>query len=647
MKLKVLGQEREFADGMNALDIVSELDGELKKQALAARLNGKLISLVEPIQPAADAELEILTFADDEGKKVLRHTASHVLAQAVKHVIPGAKLAIGPAIDNGFYYDFDVDEPFTPELLSKLEKEMNHIIKQNIRLERFELPREEAIKLCEEKGEPYKVELIRDLPEDAVISFYKQGDFTDLCAGPHLPSTGKVKAVKLTQVAGAYWRGNEKNKMLQRIYGTAFPSKEELNAYLASVEEARKRDHNKLGRELEYFTTVDAIGQGLPIILPKGARVIQLMQRWVEDVEQKRGYLLTKTPYMAKRELYKISGHWDHYLDGMFVLGDPNDYTKECFALRPMTCPFQYQVYLNRMRSYRDLPMRLGETSTLFRNEDSGEMHGLIRVRQFTISEGHLVLRPDQLEEEFKGCLDLAKYFLGTLGLLDKCTFRFSQWDPANPKNKYEGTPEQWEEAQRVMGQILDDLDVKYTIGIDEAAFYGPKLDIQYKNVFGKEDTLVTIQIDMLLARQFGMEYTDADGQKKLPYIIHRTSLGCYERTLAYLIEEYAGALPLWLSPTQVKVMTITNRADDAARAIADKLDSLGIRCELDLRNEKIGFKIREAQMEKVPYMFVLGDKEAENGTVAVRGRKGDLGTMGVDEIIAKLMEEIRTKARG
>ena len=647
MKIKVLGQEREFADGMNALDIVSELDGELKKQALAARLNGRLISLVEPIQPAADAELEILTFADDEGKKVLRHTASHVLAQAVKHVIPGAKLAIGPAIDNGFYYDFDVDEPFTPELLSKLEKEMNHIIKQNIRLERFELPREEAIKLCEEKGEPYKVELIRDLPEDAVISFYKQGDFTDLCAGPHLPSTGKVKAVKLTQVAGAYWRGNEKNKMLQRIYGTAFPSKEELNAYLASVEEARKRDHNKLGRELEYFTTVDAIGQGLPIILPKGARVIQLMQRWVEDVEQKHGYLLTKTPYMAKRELYKISGHWDHYLDGMFVLGDPNDYTKECFALRPMTCPFQYQVYLNRMRSYRDLPMRLGETSTLFRNEDSGEMHGLIRVRQFTISEGHLVLRPDQLEEEFKGCLDLAKYFLGTLGLLDKCTFRFSQWDPANPKNKYEGTPEQWEEAQRIMGQILDDLDVKYTIGIDEAAFYGPKLDIQYKNVFGKEDTLVTIQIDMLLARQFGMEYTDADGQKKLPYIIHRTSLGCYERTLAYLIEEYAGALPLWLSPTQVKVMTITNRADDAARAIADKLDSLGIRCELDLRNEKIGFKIREAQMEKVPYMFVLGDKEAENGTVAVRGRKGDLGTMGVDEIIAKLMEEIRTKARG
>ena len=641
------GQQYEFENGTNALDMLSKLDGDMKKAALAARVDGKVQGLAEPVNQNTDApvQVEILTFADDDGKKVLRHTASHVLAQAVKHIIPNAKLAIGPAIDNGFYYDFDVDENFTPEVLAKLEKEMNHIIKQNIRLERFELPRAEAIALCEEKGEPYKVELIRDLPEDATISFYKQGDFTDLCAGPHLPSTGKVKAVKLTQVAGAYWRGSEKNKMLQRIYGTAFPSKDELNEYIAQVEEAKKRDHNKLGRELEYFTTVDVIGQGLPIILPKGARVIQLLQRWVEDVEQKRGYLLTKTPYMAKRELYKISGHWDHYLDGMFVLGDPHDETKECFALRPMTCPFQYQVYLNRMRSYRDLPMRLGETSTLFRNEDSGEMHGLIRVRQFTISEGHLVLRPDQLEEEFKGCLDLAKYFLGTLGLLDKCTFRFSQWDPANPKNKYEGTPEQWEEAQRVMAQILDDLGVKYTIGIDEAAFYGPKLDIQYKNVFGKEDTLVTIQIDMLLARQFGMEYTDADGQKKLPYIIHRTSLGCYERTLAYLIEEYAGAFPLWLSPTQVKVMTITNRADDAAKAIAEKLDSLGIRCELDLRNEKIGFKIREAQMDKVPYMFVLGDKEAENGTVAVRGRKGDLGTMGVDEIIAKLMEEIRTKA--
>ena len=540
-----------------------------------------------------------------------------------------------------------MDQPFTPEILKEIEKEMSHIVKKNERLERFELPREEAIRFMEEKGEPYKVELIRDLPEDAVISFYKQGDFTDLCAGPHLPSTGKVKAFKLTQVAGAYWRGNEKNKMLQRIYGTAFFSKEALDAYLKQQEEAVKRDHNKLGRELEYFTTVDCIGQGLPILLPKGARVVQLLQRWVEDVEQEKGCLLTKTPYMAKRELYKISGHWDHYLDGMFVLGDPHDETKECFALRPMTCPFQYQVYLNRSRSYRDLPMRLTETSTLFRNEDSGEMHGLIRVRQFTISEGHYILRPDQLEEEFKGCLELAKYFLGTVGLLEDCTFRFSQWDPANPKNKYEGTAEQWNEAQAVMAKILDHLGVKYTVGIDEAAFYGPKLDIQYKNVFGKEDTLVTIQIDMLLAERFGMEYVDADGTKKRPYIIHRTSLGCYERTLAYLIEKYAGALPLWLSPEQVRIMTITNRADDAANELAAKLRRKGLRVETDLRNEKIGFKIREAQMQKIPYMLVLGDKEVEQNVVAVRSRKeGDLGTMSADDILARLVEEVETKAR-
>ena len=604
-----------------------------------------MISLVTPI--SGDHDLEILTFDDPDGARVLRHTASHVLAQAVKKIIPEAKLAIGPAIDNGFYYDFDVDQPFTPEILKEIEKEMSHIVKKNERLERFELPREEAIRFMEEKGEPYKVELIRDLPEDAVISFYKQGDFTDLCAGPHLPSTGKVKAFKLTQVAGAYWRGNEKNKMLQRIYGTAFFSKEALDAYLKQQEEAVKRDHNKLGRELEYFTTVDCIGQGLPILLPKGARVVQLLQRWVEDVEQEKGCLLTKTPYMAKRELYKISGHWDHYLDGMFVLGDPHDETKECFALRPMTCPFQYQVYLNRSRSYRDLPMRLTETSTLFRNEDSGEMHGLIRVRQFTISEGHYILRPDQLEEEFKGCLELAKYFLGTVGLLEDCTFRFSQWDPANPKNKYEGTAEQWNEAQAVMAKILDHLGVKYTVGIDEAAFYGPKLDIQYKNVFGKEDTLVTIQIDMLLAERFGMEYVDADGTKKRPYIIHRTSLGCYERTLAYLIEKYAGALPLWLSPEQVRIMTITNRADDAANELAAKLRRKGLRVETDLRNEKIGFKIREAQMQKIPYMLVLGDKEVEQNVVAVRSRKeGDLGTMSADDILAKLVEEVETKAR-
>ncbi len=645
MILNLKGEKREFADGMNALDIAGEISQELKKAALAARLDGEVISLVTPIH--GDHDLEILTFDDPDGARVLRHTASHVLAQAVKKIIPEAKLAIGPAIDNGFYYDFDVDQPFTPEILKEIEKEMSHIVKKNERLERFELPREEAIKFMEEKGEPYKVELIRDLPEDAVISFYKQGDFTDLCAGPHLPSTGKVKAFKLTQVAGAYWRGNEKNKMLQRIYGTAFFSKDALDAYLKQQEEAVKRDHNKLGRELEYFTTVDCIGQGLPILLPKGARVVQLLQRWVEDVEQEKGCLLTKTPYMAKRELYKISGHWDHYLDGMFVLGDPHDETKECFALRPMTCPFQYQVYLNRSRSYRDLPMRLTETSTLFRNEDSGEMHGLIRVRQFTISEGHYILRPDQLEEEFKGCLELAKYFLGTVGLLEDCTFRFSQWDPANPKNKYEGTAEQWNEAQAVMAKILDHLGVKYTVGIDEAAFYGPKLDIQYKNVFGKEDTLVTIQIDMLLAERFGMEYVDADGAKKRPYIIHRTSLGCYERTLAYLIEKYAGALPLWLSPEQVRIMTITNRADDAANELAAKLRKKGLRVETDLRNEKIGYKIREAQMQKIPYMLVLGDKEVEQNVVAVRSRKeGDLGTMSADDILAKLLEEVETKAR-
>ena len=645
MILNLKGEKREFADGMNALDVAGEISQELKKAALAARLDGEVISLVTPI--SGDHDLEILTFDDPDGARVLRHTASHVLAQAVKKIIPEAKLAIGPAIDNGFYYDFDVDQPFTPEILKEIEKEMSHIVKKNERLERFELPREEAIKFMEEKGEPYKVELIRDLPEDAVISFYKQGDFTDLCAGPHLPSTGKVKAFKLTQVAGAYWRGNEKNKMLQRIYGTAFFSKDALDAYLKQQEEAVKRDHNKLGRELEYFTTVDCIGQGLPILLPKGARVIQLLQRWVEDVEQEKGCLLTKTPYMAKRELYKISGHWDHYLDGMFVLGDPHDETKECFALRPMTCPFQYQVYLNRSRSYRDLPMRLTETSTLFRNEDSGEMHGLIRVRQFTISEGHYILRPDQLEEEFKGCLELAKYFLETVGLLEDCTFRFSQWDPANPKNKYEGTAEQWNEAQAVMAKILDHLGVKYTIGIDEAAFYGPKLDIQYKNVFGKEDTLVTIQIDMLLAERFGMEYVDADGTKKRPYIIHRTSLGCYERTLAYLIEKYAGALPLWLSPEQVRIMTITNRADDAANELAARLRRKGLRVETDLRNEKIGFKIREAQMQKIPYMLVLGDKEVEQNVVAVRSRKeGDLGTMSADDILAKLVEEVETKAR-
>ena len=587
------------------------------------------------------------SFENPEYRKTYWHTCSHVLAQAVKRLWPEVKLAIGPSIETGFYYDLLAPFAFTPENLAEIEAEMRKICKEKLKLERFELPREEAIKFMEEKDEPFKVELINDLPADAHISFYKQGEFTDLCAGPHLDSTGRIKgnAIKLTACNAAYWRGDSKRETLQRIYGVAFPKKEELDAYLKEREEAVKRDHNKLGRELEYFTTVDCIGQGLPVLLPKGARVVQVLQRWVEDTEQKRGYLLTKTPLMAKRDLYKISGHWDHYLDGMFILGDPYDETKECFALRPMTCPFQYQVYLNRQRSYRDLPMRLGETSTLFRNEDSGEMHGLIRVRQFTISEGHLVLRPDQLEEEFKGCLDLAKYCLGTVGLLDKCTFRFSQWDPANPNNKYEGTKEQWDHAQSVMERILKDLDVDYTIGIDEAAFYGPKLDIQYKNVYGKEDTLVTIQIDMLLAERFGMYYIDENGEKKLPYIIHRTSLGCYERTLAYLIEEYAGALPTWMAPEQVRFLPVTDRAADYCAEQAKKLEDMGFRTEVDYRNEKIGRKIRDAQTEKVPYMVIVGDRDMENGTVSPRHRAdGDLGAMSVDEFSALLKRVVDNK---
>ena len=580
--------------------------------------------------------------------RTMRHSCSHVLAQAVKRLYPNTKLAIGPAIDNGFYYDFDCEgKPFTSDDFEALEAEMKKIIKENLKIERFTLPRAEALELM--KDEPYKIELINDLPEDAELSFYKQGEFTDLCAGPHVAYTKKIKAFKLTSATGAYWRGDSKRKMLTRIYGTAFQSKEELEAYLAAQEEAKSRDHNKLGRELEYFTTVDYVGQGLPIMLPKGARVIQLLQRWVEDYEQSKGCILTKTPLVAKRDLYRISGHWDHYLDGMFVIGDPNDETKECFALRPMTCPFQYQVYLAKKRSYRDLPMRLTETSTLFRNEDSGEMHGLIRVRQFTISEGHYILRPDQLEEEFKSCLELAKYFLDTVGLLDDCTFRFSQWDPANPGNKYEGTAEQWNEAQTVMGNILDHLGVNYTIGIDEAAFYGPKLDIQYHNVYGKEDTLVTIQIDMLLAKKFGMEYTDSDNTQKYPYIIHRTSLGCFERTLAYMIEHFAGALPLWVSPEQVRILPIADRHNDYAYAVKDKLTAAGFRVEVDTRSEKIGYKIREAQIEKIPYMLVIGDEEAANGTVSVRSRNKDAGNLGsqtLDEFLAKITTERDTKAK-
>ena len=647
MKITLKGDVvKEFQDGLSVLEIAGQISGGLARAACAAKVDGKTCDLRTTI--TKDCTLEILTFDDEEGKKAFRHTASHIMAQAVKRLFPSTKLAIGPAIENGFYYDFDVEKPFSPEDLSAIEAEMKKIVKEDIKLEQFEMAPEEAVKYLEELGEPYKVELCQEhAGKNEPISFYKQGDFTDLCAGPHLISTAAVKAFKLTNCTGAYWRGDSKGKQLCRIYGTAFPKASMLEEYLKQVEEAKSRDHNKIGRDLEYFTTVDYIGQGLPIMLPKGARVIQLMQRWVEDVEYKHGCMLTKTPLMAKRELFKISGHWDHYLDGMFIMGDPQDEEKECFALRPMTCPFQYQVFLNRQRSYRDLPMRLTETSTLFRNEDSGEMHGLIRVRQFTISEGHFILRPEQLEEEFKGCLELAKYFLDTVGLLEDCTFRFSQWDPANPKNKYEGTAEQWETAQATMKTILDDLGVEYTIGIDEAAFYGPKLDIQYKNVFGKEDTLVTIQIDMLLAQRFGMEYVDADGTKKYPYIIHRTSLGCFERTLAYMLEKYAGALPLWLSPEQVRILPITDRAKEYGESISAKLEEMGIRTSVDNRNEKIGYKIRQAQLEKIPYFFIVGDKEVDEGTVALRSRKeGDLGAVALDAAISRIITENATKAK-
>ncbi len=644
MKISFGEVVKEFDAPLSVFDAAKEA-GLVTRAHIAAHVNGKLCGMTDLL--TEDADVELLTFADEDGKKVFRHTTAHILAQAVKRLYPEVKLTIGPAIENGFYYDFDSDVSFTPEVLRKLEDEMKKIVKENLLIVRAEHSKEEALRMFREKDEPYKVQLIEEMPDDAVVSTYTQGEFVEMCAGPHLFSTGAVKAFKLTQCTGAYWKGDQKNKMLQRIYGIAFPSKDEMNAYLEKLEDAKKRDHNKIGRELEYFTTVDVIGQGLPVMLPKGARVIQLLQRWVEDYEQAHGYLLTKTPLMAKRELYKISGHWDHYLDGMFVIGDPKDETKECFALRPMTCPFQYQVYLNKKRSYRDLPMRLGETSTLFRNEDSGEMHGLIRVRQFTISEGHLILRPEQLEEEFKGCLELMRYFLGTVGLLEDCTFRFSQWDPANPKNKYEGTPEQWNESQSLMAKILDDLNVKYTIGIDEAAFYGPKLDVQYRNVYGKEDTLVTIQIDLLLAKQFGMEYTDSDGKTKTPYIIHRTSLGCFERTLAYMLEKYAGALPTWLAPTQVKILPIGDEQMEYAKSVRDRLVNAGLRVEIDDSNNTIGYKIRGAQLEKVPYMMVIGDKEVESGTVSVRSRKdGDLGAKELGAFLSDILAEVVEKRR-
>ena len=633
----------ELNEGITAYDAAREISPGLARAACAAKIDGENADLRTVLD--SDCTLEILTFEDDYGRRTFRHTASHIMAQAVKRLFPEAKLAIGPAVDDGFYYDFDIDTKFTPDDLLKIEAEMKKIVKENLKLERSFKSRDEALSFFKDKNEPYKVELIEDLPEDAPISFYTQDDFTDLCAGAHLMNTGMVKAFKLTSATGAYWRGDSNKKMLCRIYGTAYPKASELEAHLTMLEEAKKRDHNKLGRELELFTTVDVIGQGLPIMLPKGAKIIQILQRFVEDEEARRGWQLTKTPYMAKRELYKLSGHWDHYLDGMFVLGDPSDETKDCFALRPMTCPFQYQAYLNRSRSYRDLPLRYDETSTLFRNEDSGEMHGLIRVRQFTISEGHLMCTPEQLEDEFRGCLELAIYMLKTLGLYEDVSYRFSQWDPNN-REKYIGTAEQWDEAQGIMGKILNHLQIPYTIGIDEAAFYGPKLDIQIKNVFGKEDTLITIQIDQMLAEKFGMEYVDRDGQKKNPYIIHRTSLGCYERTLALLIEKYAGAFPMWLAPVQVKMLPIADRHLDYTYEVKKQLENKGIRVEVDDRNEKIGYKIRQARLEKVPYMLIIGDNEVENGTLSVRerGENGDLGSMPVADFINRAVEETESK---
>ena len=637
------GSVKEYASAVSCEEITKDISMGLFRNACCCRVNGRVTDLRTVI--GEDCTFEVLTFDDKDGKKAFNHTASHIMAQAVKRLYPDAKLTIGPAIDDGFYYDFDVETPFSPEDLSKIEAEMKKIVKEGFSIEKFELSPEEAIKLMEEKNEPYKVELINEHAEKGEpISFYKQGEFTELCAGPHLMEVKPVKAFKLTSCTGAYWRGNSENKMLCRVYGTAFPKASMLEEHLERLEEAKKRDHNKLGRELELFTTVDHIGQGLPIMLPKGAKIIQLMQRWVEDEEARRGWQLTKTPLMAKSDLYKISGHWDHYQDGMFVLGD-EEKDKEVFALRPMTCPFQYQAYLNKPRSYRDLPLRYDETSTLFRNEASGEMHGLIRVRQFTISEGHLMCTPDQLEDEFRGCLELCEYMLKTLGLYEDVTFRFSQWDPDN-REKYIGTQEQWDEAQGVMKNILDDLGLNYEIGIGEAAFYGPKLDIQIKNVFGKEDTLITIQIDQMLAEKFGMEYTDKDGTKKNPYIIHRTSIGCYERTLALLIEKYAGAFPTWLAPVQVKLLPIADRHLDYLYDIKKKLEAEGIRCEIDDRSEKIGFKIRAAQLEKVPYMLIAGDKDIENGTVSVRSRKdGEQGAEDIDTFLAKILEEIKAKA--
>ena len=635
------GSVREYSEAMTVNDIAFDIAGGLGRAACAGEVDGEVVDLRTTIDK--DCTLNILTFKDEAGKAAYRHTASHVLAEAVKNLFPEAKLAIGPSIDDGFYYDFD-SEPFSREDLDKIEKEMKKIIKSGARLERFTLPREDAIKYMEDRNEPYKVELIKDLPEDSTISFYSQGEFVDLCAGPHLMSTKPIKAFKLTSSSMAYWRGDSDNARLQRIYGTAFDNKDALNEYLEMLEDQKNRDHNKLGREMELFTTVDVIGQGLPLLLPKGAKMIQKMQRWIEDLEDNEwGYIRTKTPLMAKSDLYKISGHWDHYTDGMFVLGD-KDNDKEVLALRPMTCPFQYYVYKASQKSYRDLPCRYSETSTLFRNEDSGEMHGLTRVRQFTISEGHLIVRPDQMVEEFKGCLALAKYCLEILGVEEDVTYHLSKWDPEN-REKYIGEPEVWNETEQDIRNILDELGINYTEDVGEAAFYGPKVDINAKNVYGKEDTMITIQWDALLAEQFDMYYVDQNGEKVRPYIIHRTSMGCYERTLAWLIEKYAGKFPTWLCPEQVRVLPISEKYEEYAQSVAKALKERHVDVTVDSRSEKIGYKIREARLDKLPYMLVVGQQEEEDGTVSVRSRfAGDEGVKPLDDFINQICKEIDTK---
>ena len=636
------GSSKEFENGVSVLDIAREISEGLARAACAGKVNGEVVDLRTEVNE--DCELEILTFRDDEGKKVFRHTASHVMAQAVKRLYPDTKLAIGPAIEDGFYYDFDRASAFTQEELADIEKEMKKIVKENIKLERFTLPREEAIKFMEEREEPYKVELIQDLPEGSVISFYKQGDFVDLCAGPHLMSTKGIKAFKLISSSMAYWRGDSNKAQLQRIYATAYDNKEDLAAHMERLEDIKKRDHNRLGREMELFATVDVIGQGLPLMLPKGTKMIMKLQRWIEDLEDKEwGYVRTKTPLMAKSDLYKISGHWDHYKDGMFVLGD-EEVDKEVFALRPMTCPFQYYVYKNSQKSYRDLPYRMGETSTLFRNEDSGEMHGLTRVRQFTISEGHNVIRPDQAEEELQNCLNLAIHILTTLGLQDDVTYRLSKWDPEN-KAKYLGDEAYWESTQDALRQILIEKGINFAEADGEAAFYGPKIDIQAKNVYGKEDTMITIQLDCAIAEKFDMYYIDQEGAKVRPYIIHRTSLGCYERTLAWLIEKYAGKFPTWLCPEQVRILPISEKYADYAEKVRKELAMNGVDVTVDNRSEKIGYKIRDARLNRLPYMLIVGEKEEAEGLVSVRSRfAGDEGQKSIDAFVEQICKEIRTK---